>query len=54
MLAEDQNKALIIHSENQSLTCAYDYTFSQSGLSLNFDKGTEYCRENYGMNITNE
>ena len=52
MLAEDRDKIIMIHSENQSLACSYDYTFSNTDLSLK--KGTEYCTENYGMNITNE
>ena len=34
MLAEDRDKILIIHSENQSLTCAYDYKFSGTDLRL--------------------
>ena len=52
MLAEDRNKILIIHSENQSLTCAYDYRIS--GIDFQLKKDTEFCTENYGLNITNE
>ena len=52
MMAEDENKILMINSENQSLTCAYDYRVSGNDFSLK--KDTEYCIENHGLNITNE
>ena len=52
MMAEDENKILMINSENQSLTCVYDYRVSGNDFSLK--KDTEYCIENHGLNITNE